>query len=135
MEIGILIGRNVPTALQPLNIIYGDEEEPWAEEYKFGWTVIGRVCLGQKTPTSKVTVNRVSVINKEKKIFEPDDVTHLIDNTPSKDMTSPKELQEMMQLDYNELHYSRSVRGTEHTESAEDRRFVKILEEGSHRNS
>ena len=33
-EIGILIGRNNPSALQPLRIIYGREDEPWAEEYK-----------------------------------------------------------------------------------------------------
>ena len=83
VKIGMLIGRNVPTAFQPLSIIYGDEEEPWAEEYKFGWTVIGRVCLGQKTLTNKVTVNRVSVISKEKKILEADNVMRLIDNTPS----------------------------------------------------
>ncbi|CAB3985993.1 Hypothetical predicted protein [Paramuricea clavata] len=30
VEIGMLIGRNVPTAFQPLNIIYGIEDEPWA---------------------------------------------------------------------------------------------------------
>ena len=35
-EIGILIGRNIPSAFQPLSIIYGREDEPWAEDYKFG---------------------------------------------------------------------------------------------------
>ena len=44
VEIGLLIGRNVPAAFQPINVISGDEEEPWAEQYKFGWTIIGRVC-------------------------------------------------------------------------------------------
>jgi len=32
VEVGMLIGRNVPTAFQPLSIIYGQEDEPWAEE-------------------------------------------------------------------------------------------------------
>ena len=40
IEIGMLIGRNVPTAFQPLSIIYGGTDEPWAEEYKIGWTII-----------------------------------------------------------------------------------------------
>jgi hypothetical protein len=41
----------------------------------------------------------------------------------------------MMQLDYNELHYGRNVRGTEQTESAEDMHFNKILTEGIHKNA
>lgn len=37
IKIGMLIGRNVPTAFQPLSVIYGNDDEPWAEEYKFDW--------------------------------------------------------------------------------------------------
>ena len=40
VEIGLLIGRNLPAAFQPIRIISGNEEEPWAEQYKFGWTII-----------------------------------------------------------------------------------------------
>ena len=47
-EIGILIGRNIPSAFQPLSIIYGREDEPWAEEYKFGWTIIGTVSTQER---------------------------------------------------------------------------------------
>lgn len=32
VDVGMLIGRNVPTAFQPISIIYGKENEPWAEE-------------------------------------------------------------------------------------------------------
>ena len=31
--IGMLIGRDIPTAFQPLKVIYGEEDEPWAEKY------------------------------------------------------------------------------------------------------
>lgn len=31
IEIGMLIGRNVPTAFQPFQVIYGKENQPWAE--------------------------------------------------------------------------------------------------------
>ena len=44
VEIGLLIGRNVPAAFQPISVVSGNEEEPWAAQYKFGWTIIGRVC-------------------------------------------------------------------------------------------
>ncbi len=129
VEIGMLIGRNVPTAFQPLSVIYGKEEEPWAEQYKFGWTIIGRVCLDESPSNNKATVNRVSVIEKKDGLVaELKEQTNGAGRT-SKDTTSPKELREMMQLDYSELYYSRNIRGTEQTESAEDRRFKEILTE------
>ena len=53
MDIGMLIGRNVPTAFQPLKVIYGEADEPWAEKYKFGWTIIGPVCLDKAKPPGK----------------------------------------------------------------------------------
>lgn len=40
-----------------------------------------------------------------------------------------------MQLDYNEVHHSRPIRGTEKVESIEDQRFNCSLEEGIHVNS
>ena len=135
VEIGMLIGRNVPTAFQPLSVIYGKEEEPWAEQYKFGWTIIGRVCLDESPSNNKATVNRVSVmVKKDGLVAELKEQTNVAGSSPSKDTTSPKELREMMQLDYSELHYSRNIRGTEQTESAEDRRFKEILTEGIHKN-
>ena len=136
VEIGMLIGRNVPTAFQPLNIIYGKEDEPWAEQYKFGWTIIGRVCLDHNPSRNKATVNCVSVNEKEdRRETKLEDRAHVVDSSRSKDMTSPKEIKEMMQLDYNELHYGHNVRGTEQTESAEDMCFNKILTEGIHKNA
>lgn len=66
-EIGMLIGRNVPTAFQPLNVIYGEADERWAEKYKFGWTIISPVCLDKvkSQECSSVSVNRVTVQRKE----------------------------------------------------------------------
>ena len=81
-------------------------------------------------------MNCVSVNEKEDcRETKLEDNAHVVDSSRSKDMTSPKEIKEMMQLDYNELHYGRNVRGTEQTESAEDMRFNKILTEGIHKNA
>lgn len=57
VEIAMLIRRNTPTAFQPLRIIYGKENEPWAEEYKFGWTIIGRTQVQKMAdlPEERVT--------------------------------------------------------------------------------
>ena len=138
VAIGMLIGRNVPTAFQPLRVVYGNENEPWAEQYKFGWTIIGPACLNNDDEDS-ATVNHINVITTNGS--EPDDtdnegfpVTTRM-RSQSKDVTSPQQLQDMMQLDYSELHYSRSVQHSEFTESIEDRRFKRILDEGVHVNN
>lgn len=40
-----------------------------------------------------------------------------------------------MELDYSEIHRSRKIRGTEQSESIEDKRFGEILTKGLHRNA
>ncbi|XP_031549049.1 uncharacterized protein LOC116286634 [Actinia tenebrosa] len=50
-------------------------------------------------------------------------------------VTSPNQLREMMELDYNELKHCRKIRGTEQVESIEDKRFIDILTEGIHKTS
>ena len=40
-----------------------------------------------------------------------------------------------MQLDYSELHHSRTIRGTEEVESVEDQRFDHLLSQGIHQNN
>lgn len=42
-------------------------------------------------------------------------------------MASPKEVREMMELVYGEIHHSRKIRGTEQAESIEDKHFREIL--------
>ena len=66
IEIGVLIGRNVPTAFQPLKVIYGEAAESWAEKYKFGWTIIGPVCLDKAKPKNVVAYQSIVLPFKEK---------------------------------------------------------------------
>lgn len=61
VEIGMLIGRNMPSAFQPLQIIYGNDDEPWAEQYKFGWTIIGPVSLDNRGSENCATVNCITI--------------------------------------------------------------------------
>ena len=143
--IGMLIGRNIPTAFQPLEVIYGEADEPWAEKYKFGWTIIEPVCLDKiapHEPTSEASVNRATIMREELPVHnagnvlasqisypncQTDIVTHFFGTTQMKDMTSPQQIREMMQLDFSELNYSCKTPGTELVESIKDRRFCQIM--------
>ena len=141
LEIGMLIGRNEPTAFQPLRIIYGNDDEPWVEEYKFGWTVIG--CAGKdgEYTQDRAAVNRVTVTVEEPETFlsipssnsnVDSSIASFATNCHKKDTTSPEQLRETKQLDYTELHYSRTVRETEEVESIEYQRFDR---QGIHQNN
>lgn len=149
IDIGMLIGRNVPTAFQPLKVIYGEADEPWAEKYKFGWTIIGPVCLDKAKPQqcSSVSVNRVTVQREElpdscilnvpqasNPLHQQDSVAVLVNKLRSKDVTSPQIIREMMELDYNELNYPRKICANEQVESIEDKRFFQIMNAEMHKN-
>lgn len=126
VKIGMLIGRNIPTAFQPISIIYGKENQPWAEEYKFGWTIIGNVCPSKSANGSQTPVSSVHRVTAHEGIS-------LHTNIKSKE-TSPQQLQQMMQLDYNELTYSRRIEGTDKAESLDDKRFRELMESSIHPN-
>ena len=136
VDIGLLIGRNVPAAFQPINVIFGKDKEPWAEQYKFGWTIIGGDCKDKQQTQNSASVNRVTV---ERETFldrskETSRLPPLKKKTNTKGLTSPKQVCEMMELDYSEIHHSRKIRGTKQAESIEDKRFQDMLPMGLHKN-
>ena len=149
VEIGMLIGRNVPTAFQPLKVIYGEADEPWAEKYKFGLTIIGSVCLdkAKSQECSSVSVNRVTVQREELPgscilnvpqasypLHQQDYVAVLVNKLRSKDVTSPQIIREMMELDHSELNYSRKMCANKQVESIEDQGFFQIMTAVMHKN-
>jgi len=143
-DIGILIGRNIPSPFQPLSIIYGREDEPWAEEYKFSWTIIGPVCLHKREHSVNcATVNRITIQREipqnhfnvpTSNSSKEDSVISFTTRHYIKDVTSPQQVREMMQLDYSELHHTQNIPGTEKSESVEDWRFCNILTISIHKN-
>ena len=146
IDIGMLVGRNVPAAFQPISVISGGLEEPWGEQYKFGWTIIGRVCKDDNAEQNTAYVNHVTVEREtllEQETYNPcvlsSSAKRALIASPfaspvsTKDMTTPEQLREMMELDCSELKHSRKIRGTEQTESVEDQRFLTIPETGLQR--
>lgn len=144
VEIGLLIGRNIPSAFQPLHIIYGTDNEPWDEEHKFGWTVIGPVCLDKREDSANcATVNHITIQRENPQILfnmptsnssKEDYVVSFATKHYTKDITSPQQVRETIQLDYSKLHYTRSIPGTEKSESVEDKRFCNTVTANIHKN-
>jgi len=148
VDIGMLIGRNVPAAFQPVSVISGGEDEPWAEQYKLGWTVIGRVCKDKLDDSTNSKTSLVNCVVIEREVLlenEHDEPINscltsqsvaeapFVNTVTTKDITSPIQLREMMELDYNELKHCRKIRGTEQAESIEDKRFIDILTKEIHK--
>ena len=85
------------------------DEHQGVDYSKFGWTIIGRVCHDHTDDDKpRITVNRISVQREEPGIIpavnEVGDSTGLFATKIRRnDTTSPKQLQQTMQLDYNEL--------------------------------
>lgn len=78
---------------------------------------------------NRVTVEREILLDCE----DISETPPLVIRNPisSKDLTTPKQIHEMMELDYTEIH--RKIRRTEQAESMEDRRFREILTKGLHK--
>lgn len=144
IEIGLLIGRNIPSAFQPLRIIYDRDKEPLAEDYGFRWTVIGPVCLDKREDNANFsTVNCIATQreNPQNLFNEPTSNSSKEDSAVSfatkhyiKDVTSSQQVREMMQVDYSELYYTQKITGTEKSESVEDKYFCNTLTANIHKN-
>ena len=131
VDIGLLIGCNVPAAFQPINVIFGKDEEPWEEQYQFGVTVIGCVCKDKQQTQNSASVNRATVerqmlLDCGRETSRPPPFENV---TNTKDLTSSKQVREMMVLDHSEIH------GTEQAESIEEKHFGEILTRGLHKNT
>ena len=61
LEIELLIGLDVPKALEPLNVIRSTGDGPYAVETMLGWTVNGPLG-GKCDDTQEKAVNRISVV-------------------------------------------------------------------------
>ena len=77
-------------------------------------------------------MERETLLDRSKETSRPPPFEKVIN---TKDLTSPKQVREMMELDYSEIHHSRKIRGTEQAESIEDKRFREMLTMSLHKNT
>ncbi|XP_068074145.1 uncharacterized protein [Danio rerio] len=100
-EVGLLIGYDCPSALAPLEVIIGHENEPFAQRTELGWSIIGLSNPHLDRQGNQSFVHRVAV----KEIFVP----------------SPNDVLKILESDFNEKGYEdKSV-------SQEDVRFIQHL--------
>lgn len=64
-EVELLIGTNVPRALEPLQVIRSVDNGPYAIKTILGWTVNGPLGGDSGNGMDVATVNRISVLNLE----------------------------------------------------------------------
>ena len=66
-EVGLLIGTNVPKAMEPWQVIHSERDGPYAVRTALGWVVNGPIRgLQMKSDTNEShTVNRLSVVEIE----------------------------------------------------------------------
>ncbi|KAK7879138.1 hypothetical protein WMY93_034081, partial [Mugilogobius chulae] len=68
-DIGLLIGANVPQAMEPLQVVKSVDNGPYAVRTLLGWTINGPLRGGREAKQgdtwTKVTVNRISVARLE----------------------------------------------------------------------
>ncbi|KAG1968718.1 nek6 [Pimephales promelas] len=76
-EVGLLIGYDCPSALAPLEVITGGENEPFAQRTMLGWSIIGSANphldrQGNESFVHRVAVKEVPVATDVLKILESD---------------------------------------------------------------
>ena len=111
LEIGILIGRNCPVALEPLQVVPSDGRSPYAVRLRHGWTIHGPLQV-ESDCQGKLVVNRIMVqeVEAHKEILSPSSILH------------------MFEMDFNE--HCAEVYPGEKGMSQEDQRFLKMCENG-----
>ncbi|XP_063052707.1 uncharacterized protein LOC134447256 [Engraulis encrasicolus] len=77
-EVGLLIGYDCPSALAPLEVIAGDEHEPFAQKTALGWSIIGSVNPHLDRQGNQSHVHRISV--KEIPVPSAPDVLRVLES-------------------------------------------------------
>ena len=80
-EVDLLIGNNVPRALEPWKVVHSEEGGPFACKTLLGWTIHGIM----KDPGKSISVNRVMVTNWQisqqlQEMYNADFIEGLIDD-------------------------------------------------------
>lgn len=68
-EVGLLIGANVPKAMEPLQVVNSVDDGPYAVRTILGWTINGPLRSGSDilgmNKLTEITANRISVARLE----------------------------------------------------------------------
>ena len=110
LPVGILIGSNCSTALEPLAVSPASSPGPFAVRLRHGWTIHGPIKVNRQS-TGEITANRIMVKPVEK----------------VKEIMTPLVL-DMFERDFCE--YANAKYPGEQGLSQEDQRFLQVVENG-----
>ena len=118
-EIGLLLGYDCPKALEPSKIIRAPKGKngPFGMETVLGWGIVGIISYSANFQTDSVGLShRILAV--------PDTGSHIITPTRIKEINSPQECLRLLEADFRDDNHN------EESTSLNDRRFLKIMEEG-----
>ncbi|XP_078495461.1 uncharacterized protein LOC144750543 [Ciona intestinalis] len=119
LEIGLLIGSNVPSAIRPREIIAGREDDPYAQRSILGWGIVGIVCKDHQN------CNVEAVVNKCFANCVPSLRRHnLVSTSRAKEvLLTPSVILNLLHSDFIENNQQFSL-------SIDDTKFIRLLQEG-----
>ena len=125
-DIALLIGFNVPKALEPVNVIPSNTSRgPFAQKTVLGWGIVGTIDKIDKVDSFGVSHHELS-----NGLFQQDahckQQPHIVLRSTVKEVF-PEDVLRILQSDFNE-----STSHTHEKISQEDRQFMSILEKGIH---
>ena len=119
IPLGLLIGRNCPKALEPLQVISSREEGPYAKRSRLGWCVVGPSVDKERVG---MKCNRIKVCTSAKDVtYESPRIPQVVLRTKISDNTIADALQEMYRTDFIERE------GEKNGLSKEDRVFLDMM--------
>ena len=132
-EVGLLIGYDCASALAPIEVILPPGEGPYAQRTTLGWSIVG--VVDDVCECESVECDEIGVSHRILTYPIPDNLSNPLTNTKSevhfscktsvKEVVTPKDFLNMMEMDFNERASGKSY-------SHEDQRFLDILTKGVH---
>ena len=132
--IHILLGRDAPELLKVRAFKNGPRGAPWAQKLLLGWTLTGQVCLHRLDGRIHIQAHRTTV--KVGGLFgdERQKAATRIDGEENNVIPCPNQLKITDSLDVRDVFHT-TPRDNEPSLSCDDRKFLKIMENGIHKNA
>ena len=108
VEVGLLIGLNCPRAIKPLEVVPGEEDDPYAKRTALGWGIIGAVNPltheDEAETESDIFCNRI--ITREVQVDSSRKMCHFALRTEVKELLNPHDVAKMFTLDFFDSPFS-----------------------------
>jgi hypothetical protein len=137
-NIEILLGRDAPELLKVREFRNGPKGAPWAQKLLLGWTISGQTCLDRAGGPVHVSAYRTA-LEREPSNTRSTYVSGVppIETVPCSNYFKVKENHEMHftgKENQDDVYYT-TPEDNDPALSREDRQFLKIVEEGIHKNA